>query len=92
MPCRREVSHFGVKVAIIEPGYFKTPLTNTEVISRSFQETFDRASPEVQEAYGEKFLTSSECSVDYGERSQLFSGSLVPSLEPLTFSGPSSRL
>lgn len=56
---RREVSHFGVKVAIIEPGYFKTPLTNTDVICRSFQETFDRASPEVQEAYGEKFLTSS---------------------------------
>ncbi|XP_054574385.1 retinol dehydrogenase 16-like isoform X2 [Eptesicus fuscus] len=53
---RRELSHFGVKVAIIEPGYFKTLVTSTPVISRNFQEAWDKASPEVKEAYGERFL------------------------------------
>ncbi|XP_036312923.2 retinol dehydrogenase 16-like [Pipistrellus kuhlii] len=54
---RRELSHFGVKVAIIEPGYFKTFVTSTPVISRNFQEAWEKASPEVKEAYGERFLT-----------------------------------
>ncbi|KAK1341010.1 hypothetical protein QTO34_017410 [Cnephaeus nilssonii] len=51
---RRELSHFGVKVAIIEPGFFKTFVTSTPVISRSLQEAWDKASPEVKEAYGER--------------------------------------
>nr|XP_019597987.1 PREDICTED: retinol dehydrogenase 16-like [Rhinolophus sinicus] len=34
---RREISHFGVKVAIIEPGYFKTAVTDIETISRNLQ-------------------------------------------------------
>lgn len=53
---RRELYHFGVKVAIIEPGYFKTFVTSSAVISRSFQEAWDKASPEVKEAYGERYL------------------------------------
>lgn len=56
---RRELSHFGVKVAIIEPGYFKTFVTSTPVISRNFQEAWDKASPQVKEAYGERFLAYS---------------------------------
>ncbi|XP_066114822.1 retinol dehydrogenase 16-like [Saccopteryx bilineata] len=56
---RRELSHSGVKVAIIEPGYFKTPVTDPELIFRSFQETWNRASPEVKEIYGEKYFASS---------------------------------
>ncbi|XP_066225557.1 retinol dehydrogenase 16 [Saccopteryx leptura] len=56
---RRELSHSGVKVAIIEPGYFKTPVTNPELIFRSFQEAWNRASPEVKEIYGEKYFASS---------------------------------
>ncbi|XP_023613777.1 retinol dehydrogenase 16-like isoform X1 [Myotis lucifugus] len=53
---RRELSHFGVKVAIIEPGFFKTFVTSSAVISRSFQDAWDKASPEVKEAYGERLL------------------------------------
>ncbi|KAM8800408.1 retinol dehydrogenase 16 [Rhynchonycteris naso] len=56
---RRELSHSGVKVAIIEPGYFKTPVTNPELICRSFQEIWDQTSPEVKEIYGEKYFASS---------------------------------
>lgn len=72
MPGRREISHFGMKVAIIEPGYFKTAVTDTETISRSFQERWDRASPEVKEVYGEKFLASSECFVVLGKEANYF--------------------
>ncbi|XP_055976147.1 retinol dehydrogenase 16-like [Sorex fumeus] len=53
---RRELCFFGVKVAIIEPGYFKTPVTNTENISQNFQDVWNQASTEVKDIYGEKFL------------------------------------
>ncbi|XP_036886171.1 retinol dehydrogenase 16 isoform X3 [Sturnira hondurensis] len=56
---RRDLSHFAVKVAIIEPGFFKTALASSETVSRGFQETWDRASPEVKEIYGEKFMATS---------------------------------
>ncbi|XP_040846264.1 retinol dehydrogenase 16-like [Ochotona curzoniae] len=53
---RRELSYFGVKVAIIEPGYFKTKVTSSEIFMRSFGELWDRASSEVKDLYGKKFL------------------------------------
>ncbi|XP_006093670.1 retinol dehydrogenase 16 isoform X1 [Myotis lucifugus] len=53
---RRELSHFGVKVAIVEPGFFKTFVSSSAVISRNLLETWDKASPEVKEAYGERLL------------------------------------
>ncbi|XP_014642126.1 PREDICTED: retinol dehydrogenase 16-like isoform X5 [Ceratotherium simum simum] len=65
---RRELSHFGVKVAMIEPGFFKTTVTSTEVLSREMQEAWDRASPEVKEVYGEKFLASSMKSIKLVEK------------------------
>ncbi|XP_008063433.1 retinol dehydrogenase 16-like [Carlito syrichta] len=55
---RRETLFFGVKFAVIEPGYFRTNMTNNQRVSQNFQESWDRASPEVQEIYGEKFLAS----------------------------------
>ncbi|XP_034858230.1 retinol dehydrogenase 16 [Mirounga angustirostris] len=61
---RRELSYFGVKVAMIEPGYFNTDVTSPEKISRATQEAWDRLSPEVKELYGEKFLASVKKSVE----------------------------
>ncbi|XP_012506860.1 PREDICTED: retinol dehydrogenase 16-like [Propithecus coquereli] len=55
---RRELAPFGVKVAIIEPGSFKTNMTNTERVLLHIQEVWDRARPEIKETYGEKFLAS----------------------------------
>ncbi|XP_053410712.1 uncharacterized protein LOC128561007 [Nycticebus coucang] len=55
---RRELAHFGVKVAVIEPGYYKTNMTNTERVLQMIQKTWDHASPEIKEIYGQKFLAS----------------------------------
>ncbi|KAM6216401.1 retinol dehydrogenase 16-like [Rhynchocyon petersi] len=55
---RRELSPFGVKVAIIEPGYFKTGITSSERFAQNVLEVWDQISPEVKELYGEKFLAS----------------------------------
>ncbi|XP_077613658.1 retinol dehydrogenase 16 isoform X1 [Crocuta crocuta] len=60
---RRELCYFGVKVAMIEPGFFNTEVTNSEKISRAIQEAWDQASPEAKEVYGEKFLESIKKSV-----------------------------
>ncbi|XP_059259457.1 retinol dehydrogenase 16 [Mustela nigripes] len=61
---RRELSYFGVKVAVIEPGYFSTNISSPEKISRATQEAWDQASPEVKEIYGEKFLASFKKSIE----------------------------
>ncbi|XP_037369216.1 retinol dehydrogenase 7-like [Talpa occidentalis] len=55
---RRELYFSGVKVAIIEPGYFKTAMTSAQNISHNLQNVWDRASPDIKEIYGEKFLAS----------------------------------
>nr|XP_012610062.1 retinol dehydrogenase 16-like [Microcebus murinus] len=49
---------FGVKVAVVQPGTFKTNMTNTERVFLQVQEVWDRAPPEIKELYGEKFLAS----------------------------------
>lgn len=55
---RRELSYFGVKVAIIEPGGFKTNISNSERLSHIMKKLWDQSSSEVKEIYGEKFLDS----------------------------------
>nr|XP_020472659.1 11-cis retinol dehydrogenase [Monopterus albus]XP_020472730.1 11-cis retinol dehydrogenase [Monopterus albus] len=53
---RRDISYFGIKVCIIEPGFFKTALTNLEAIEREMNRLWSQLSPEVQASYGEKYL------------------------------------
>ncbi|XP_038170325.1 retinol dehydrogenase 16 isoform X1 [Arvicola amphibius] len=55
---RRELSYFGVKVAIVEPGFFRTGITSSDRHFCSAKMLWDRASSEVKEVYGEKFLAS----------------------------------
>ncbi|XP_049640009.1 retinol dehydrogenase 16-like [Suncus etruscus] len=57
---RRELSFFGVKVAVIEPGAFKTEISHSMTISQNLQIAWNKASPEVKEIYGDKFLTDSK--------------------------------
>ncbi|XP_020143140.2 retinol dehydrogenase 16-like [Microcebus murinus] len=55
---RRELSYFGVKVALIEPGFFKTAVTSPKILSKTAKDVWERASSEVKQIYGEKFLAS----------------------------------
>ncbi|KAH0520426.1 Retinol dehydrogenase 2 [Microtus ochrogaster] len=55
---RRELSYFGVKVAIVEPGFFWTGASNSDMHLCNAKMLWDRASSEVKEVYGEKFLAS----------------------------------
>ncbi|NWH72108.1 RDH7 dehydrogenase, partial [Piaya cayana] len=53
---RRDMYHFGVKVSIVEPGFFKTAVTNLESIEASLQQLWDRLAPETRLSYGEEFF------------------------------------
>ncbi|XP_062908464.1 dehydrogenase/reductase SDR family member 9-like isoform X2 [Mobula hypostoma] len=53
---RRDMKCFGVKVACIEPGFFKTPLTNAEHTLEQMNRLWSRLPPDVQEEYGDDFM------------------------------------
>ncbi|KAM5175016.1 retinol dehydrogenase 16 [Callospermophilus lateralis] len=55
---RRDLFYFGVKVAIIEPGFFRTNILPLERFSQTLKNQWNQASSEVRETYGEKFLAS----------------------------------
>ncbi|XP_050019866.1 retinol dehydrogenase 16-like isoform X2 [Alexandromys fortis] len=57
---RRELCYFGVKVAIIEPGFFQTAISNSDRHFSHVKMLWDRASSEVKEIYDKKFLLSCE--------------------------------
>lgn len=50
---------FGVKVLCIEPGFFKTNLTNADLISKSVQMLWDRLPQELKDDYGSEYLQKS---------------------------------
>ncbi|XP_053156054.1 retinol dehydrogenase 16-like [Hemicordylus capensis] len=53
---RREMSCFGVKVCIIEPGYFQTMITNEKLILDNFHGSWERLPKETKQAYSEAYL------------------------------------
>ncbi|XP_048205914.1 retinol dehydrogenase 16 [Perognathus longimembris pacificus] len=55
---RRDLSYSGMKVAIIEPGFFNTNLTKSDPFLEDTKELWNRASSEIKETYGEEFLAS----------------------------------
>ncbi|XP_023369419.1 retinol dehydrogenase 16-like [Otolemur garnettii] len=65
---RRELSYSGVKVVLIEPGYFKTAVTSKETFLKNLKEVWSRTSSEVKQSYGEKFLASYVKSADLMEQ------------------------
>uniref|UniRef100_A0A8D2M3L0 Uncharacterized protein n=1 Tax=Zonotrichia albicollis TaxID=44394 RepID=A0A8D2M3L0_ZONAL len=53
IPSRIEMHNFGVKVSVIEPGYFKTMITNVENLGNNFQACWEKLPAEIKESYGE---------------------------------------
>lgn len=47
---------FGVKVACVEPGFFKTNMTDMVAVKRNMQKLWDRLPQEVKDDYGQTFL------------------------------------
>uniref|UniRef100_A0A914BW40 Uncharacterized protein n=1 Tax=Acrobeloides nanus TaxID=290746 RepID=A0A914BW40_9BILA len=57
---RLELGIFGVSVSMLEPGFFKTPLTSAKRNSEMMDKLWNRATPETREEYGEKFFKSAK--------------------------------
>ncbi|XP_043939657.1 retinol dehydrogenase 7-like [Protopterus annectens] len=55
---RRDVHHFGIRIAIIEPGFFKTAVTSLEPIERDLQQRWDKLDAETRDSYGRKYFNS----------------------------------
>ncbi|NXX60392.1 RDH16 dehydrogenase, partial [Scopus umbretta] len=53
---RLEMRSFGVKVSVIEPGYFKTVIANTENMEKNFLSIWEKLPEETKASYGENYL------------------------------------
>ncbi|XP_014748852.1 PREDICTED: 11-cis retinol dehydrogenase [Sturnus vulgaris] len=53
---RRDMRHFGVKVSIVEPGFFKTNVTDLDSLEASLRQRWERLEPETRSSYGEHFF------------------------------------
>ncbi|NXG01864.1 RDH2 dehydrogenase, partial [Sakesphorus luctuosus] len=53
---RLEMRHFGVKVIVMEPGYFNTMITNVENLEKNFISVWEKLPEEIRTTYGESYL------------------------------------
>ncbi|XP_010189717.1 PREDICTED: retinol dehydrogenase 16-like, partial [Mesitornis unicolor] len=53
---RIEMRHFGVKVSVIEPGFFKTAITDVETARKSLINIWEKVPKEIKASYGESYL------------------------------------
>ncbi|XP_075055552.1 17-beta-hydroxysteroid dehydrogenase type 6-like [Mixophyes fleayi] len=51
---RREMASFGVKVCVVEPGYFKTPITNPVVRITNLEKVWEKVPEEIRRSYGQE--------------------------------------
>ncbi|XP_075055536.1 retinol dehydrogenase 16-like [Mixophyes fleayi] len=51
---RREMASFGVKVCVVEPGYFKTPITNSDVLVGYLEKVWEKAPEDIRRSYGQE--------------------------------------
>ena len=54
--CRRELRPFNISVHIIEPGFFRTAMTNPVRIVSDLKNVWSEMSGEVRKQYGENYL------------------------------------
>uniref|UniRef100_G3NNR4 Retinol dehydrogenase 1 n=1 Tax=Gasterosteus aculeatus TaxID=69293 RepID=G3NNR4_GASAC len=53
---RRDMHPFGIKVSIIEPGFFKTGVTRLDLIEADLKRLWTRLPQDVKDSYGETYL------------------------------------
>ncbi|XP_022595984.1 retinol dehydrogenase 7-like [Seriola dumerili] len=53
---RRDMQHFGIKVSIIEPGFFKTGVTRLDLIEADLRRLWTRLPQDVKASYGAKYF------------------------------------
>ncbi|KAM3607118.1 uncharacterized protein V6R79_001992 [Siganus canaliculatus] len=53
---RREMEHFGMKVSIIEPGFFKTAVTRLDLIEADLERLWSRLPQAVKDSYGPTYF------------------------------------
>lgn len=58
--------HFGVKVSIVEPGFFRTAVTDLGGIEAALRGLWERLAPETRLSYGEDFFHKCERGADNG--------------------------
>ncbi|XP_069009874.1 dehydrogenase/reductase SDR family member 9 isoform X1 [Embiotoca jacksoni] len=61
---RLNMAPFGVKVACIEPGFFKTAVTDRAAMKNSLRRLWDRLPQDVKDDYGPSFLDNSLAKLD----------------------------
>ncbi|KAL8163992.1 UNVERIFIED_CONTAM: Retinol dehydrogenase 7 [Gekko kuhli] len=57
---RRESASFGLKVSIIEPGFFRTAITDDKALINNLKSLWEELPDETKRAYGESFLEQCE--------------------------------
>ncbi|KAM9284680.1 LOW QUALITY PROTEIN: retinol dehydrogenase 7-like [Cariama cristata] len=50
--------HFGVKVSIVEPSFFKAGVINSDVVKKYLLRLRNRLTPEIRDSYGEKLTVN----------------------------------
>ncbi|XP_054602933.1 retinol dehydrogenase 1 isoform X3 [Nothobranchius furzeri] len=53
---RRNMHHFGIKVSIIEPGFFKTEVTRVDLIDADLRRLWMRLPQDVKDSYGASYF------------------------------------
>ncbi|KAG8452481.1 hypothetical protein GDO86_004319 [Hymenochirus boettgeri] len=59
---RREMAPFGVKVCMVEPGFFRTQVTDARLLKENFKIIWERVPDEVRKSYGQQFYEKT-CSI-----------------------------
>ncbi|XP_027642157.1 dehydrogenase/reductase SDR family member 9 [Falco peregrinus] len=53
---RIEMQHFGVKVSIVEHGFFRGGVVNSDVIEKTLFRLWNGLTPEIRDSYGERYF------------------------------------